>query len=259
MTTLTARRTTPARAHDVALGELEAFLALLRDLGPDDWQRPTDCTGWSVRDVVAHVTGAMEDGARVRVQLRHFLLAPRRYPAMSPLDALNQMQLDDRSAAGPPDLLRELADLGPRAARARRRLPGPVRRLPVPGKDNGLPAGSTFAYLVDVIYLRDLWMHRVDVERATGRPHAGTVTEAEVVDQVLEDLATVWDGPPATVTTTGAAALTRPLGEGPPAARLEVDGVELCRMLSGRPASPEVTCTGDPGARDRLLAARVVF
>ena len=28
----------------------------------------------------------------------------------------------------------------------------------------------TLGYLVDVIYLRDMWMHRVDTSRAVGRP-----------------------------------------------------------------------------------------
>jgi len=31
------------------------FLALLRELDPGDWQRPTVCPGWLVHDVVAHV------------------------------------------------------------------------------------------------------------------------------------------------------------------------------------------------------------
>ena len=29
-------------------------LALLDDLGPDDWATPTDLPGWTVHDVVAH-------------------------------------------------------------------------------------------------------------------------------------------------------------------------------------------------------------
>lgn len=259
MTKTTHTPPSPARAHDVALGELDAFLDLLRGLGPDDWDLPTDCTGWSVRDVVAHVTGAMEDGARLRVQLRHVVLAPRRYPTMSPLDALNQMQLDDRRGAGPEEIVRELAALGPRAARARHRIPALLRGRAVPGKDNGLPAGSTFAYLVDVIYPRDVWMHRVDVERATGRPHAASATEHDVVGEVVRDLADTWDGPPATLTTTGAVVGTWRLGDGSPEADLQVDAVELCRLLSGRPATPTVTRTGDVRAEEHLLASRIPF
>jgi uncharacterized protein (TIGR03083 family) len=251
------RRITPGHAHDVALGELEAFLDLLRDLAAEDWHRPTDCTGWSVRDIVAHVAGAMEEGARLHVQLRHYALAPRRHPEMSPLDAVNQVQIEERAGTSPVDLVAELERLGPRAARARRRMPGLLRRTPVPGKDNGLPPGSRFGYLVDVIYPRDLWMHRVDVERATGRRHRPSTSEQEVLEQVVLDLGEAWTGPTTDLRLTGVGAWR--LGNGEPTAILETEPVEVCRMLSGRPADPPVSHTGDPRAVDVFRAARIAF
>src|SRR5688572_6997174 len=42
----------------IALRELARFLELVVGLTPDDWTRPTACTLWDVRQVVAHVTGA---------------------------------------------------------------------------------------------------------------------------------------------------------------------------------------------------------
>jgi uncharacterized protein (TIGR03083 family) len=33
----------------------DALIALLRDLGDEDWSRPTACALWSVRDIVAHL------------------------------------------------------------------------------------------------------------------------------------------------------------------------------------------------------------
>lgn len=39
--------------HDRAV-----LIGLLRDLQPDEWQRPTACGPWLVRDVVAHLLGA---------------------------------------------------------------------------------------------------------------------------------------------------------------------------------------------------------
>jgi uncharacterized protein (TIGR03083 family) len=255
----------PERAAEVALGELDAFLALLRELTPEEWHSPTDCTGWAVRDVVAHVAGALEEGARVRAQLRRVLLAPRRHPTMSRLDAINQMQLDDRRGAGCEQLLREVSVLGPKAARARRRMPRVVRRRAVPDGFS-LPPGSTFGYLLDVIYPRDLWMHRVDVARATGRRLRRTDTEADVVAQVVSDLAGGWDGPRTTLTLTGHGAGTWVLAGvgqahdgGAPSATLEADAVELCRLLSGRPGSPAVTASGDPRAQHTLLASRIPF
>jgi len=38
-------------------GERAALLDLLAELSPSEWDAPTVCTGWSVRDVVAHVLG----------------------------------------------------------------------------------------------------------------------------------------------------------------------------------------------------------
>ncbi len=250
--------TTRHRAHDVALGELDAFLALLRDLDTLEWQAPTDCAGWTVRDVVAHVAGALEEGAHLRAQLRRVALAPRRYPSLDRLDAINQLQVDDRGEATLEQLVAEIAALGPKAARARRRLPRPLRRMPIPA-GFGLPRGSTFAYLVDVIYPRDLWMHRIDVARATGRELRTSATEADVVAQVVRDLAHAWEGHATTLTLTGHGAGSWTLGVGSPRTTLEADAVQICRMLSGRAASPRITRTGDPDAEHRLVACRISF
>jgi uncharacterized protein (TIGR03083 family) len=248
----------PDRAHEVALGELDAFLALLTDLTPDEWGLPTDCPRWSVRDMVAHVTGAMDEGAHLRVLLRHLVLGRRRYPDLCPLDGINEVQVDDRRDATSADLLADLAELGPKAAGARRRMPRLVRGRRLP-KDTGLPPGSTFGYLLDVIYPRDVWMHRIDVARSTGRDLAVSATEADVVAQVVRDLADVWDGPPTRLVLTGHGAGAWALGTGSPEATLEADAVEVCRMLSGRDSSPSVRASGDSDAERALGAARVAF
>jgi uncharacterized protein (TIGR03083 family) len=248
----------PDRAHEVFLGELGAFLALLDDLAPAEWDLPTDCTRWSVRDMVAHVAGAMDEGAHVHVLVRHLVIGRRRYPDLCPLDGLNEVQIDDRRQATPQDLLTQLADLGPRAARARRRMPRLLRGRRLPSS-TGLPAGSTLGYLVDVIYARDVWMHRIDVARATGRDLAFTTTEADVVAQVVRDLSETWDGPVTRLVLTGHGAGAWTLGTGDLEATVEADAVEVCRMLSGRDAAPEIRVTGTAEVERSLLSARVVF
>jgi len=220
----------PDRAYEVAVGELDALLALLRELTPAEWELPTDCTAWTVRDIVAHVTGAMDEGAHPRVLVRHLALARRRFPHLAQVDALNELQRKDRRDATPRELVAELTALGPRAARARRRLPRLVRDRALPASA-GLPPGSTFAYLVDVIYPRDVWMHRVDIARAAGRGLAATPTETDVVAQVVRDLARTWDGPTTRLVLSGHGAGSWHLGNGSPGATLEADAVETCRML----------------------------
>ena len=48
---------TPAETMQMARVEREVFAALLEGLTPQQWERPTLCKGWCVRDVVAHVIG----------------------------------------------------------------------------------------------------------------------------------------------------------------------------------------------------------
>ena len=60
--------------------EGEAALALLRQLGDRDWQRPTDCTEWDVRTLVSHLVAQCEDGLRLGTMLRRELVGRRRYP-----------------------------------------------------------------------------------------------------------------------------------------------------------------------------------
>ena len=43
---------------------------LLAELDEEDWQRPTDCTEWDVREMVAHLVGAAASTASVRETLR---------------------------------------------------------------------------------------------------------------------------------------------------------------------------------------------
>jgi hypothetical protein len=52
-----------AEAGALARVELEHFLQLLEALGPEDWECPTLCTAWSVRDILAHQAGAYSAGA----------------------------------------------------------------------------------------------------------------------------------------------------------------------------------------------------
>jgi uncharacterized protein (TIGR03083 family) len=66
----------PSLDHDEAMKLAEAeyarLLALADDLSPQEWQRPTDCTGWSVRDILGHMLGMVElqaDPAELRRQI----------------------------------------------------------------------------------------------------------------------------------------------------------------------------------------------
>ncbi len=50
---------TPAEAQQLAQEELRRLLALLKTLDDTDWHKPTACTAWNVRDMVAHQAAHM--------------------------------------------------------------------------------------------------------------------------------------------------------------------------------------------------------
>ena len=57
---------TAAEAYALLHTELERFMALVETLGPDDWGKPTACTAWTVRDMLAHQAGGYASGTGYR-------------------------------------------------------------------------------------------------------------------------------------------------------------------------------------------------
>lgn len=143
------------------------------------------------------------------------------------------------------------AQVGPRAAKARRRTPGFLRsrtmrdKQPVGGRPDSPTEDWTFGYLVDVILTRDPWMHRTDIAAATGRPMELTADhDGVLVADVVSDWASR-HGQPCQVTLTGGAGGSWTFGSGGP--HLQHDAVEFCRVLAGR------------GPADGLLTTEVPF
>jgi uncharacterized protein (TIGR03083 family) len=138
-TTINAREIppiTPDRVAELATAELQASIALLADLDDRDWARPTDCAGWTVHNLTAHLVGQYQGMAKLGVFLRRHRRSHRRYPALSRLDADNRQQIDDLGGHSGRELVAMLAAIGPKAIRARRRVPRavapPARRMDVP-------------------------------------------------------------------------------------------------------------------------------
>lgn len=247
-----------ARAHAVA--EYAALVAMVDALSAPDWDRPTDCTEWRVRDLVAHVAGACEEACRLPVMLRHQAVAlngvRRRDGAM--VDLLCAAQIADRARLSDAELAADLRRWAAGAPDGRRRQPGLLRRVPLPAFA-GLRPGTRLSYLLDVVYVRDVWLHRVDLHRATGVDLPTSTAEAEVVAQVVRDLDLEWRGPAFVLELTGRGAGSWAVGEGDPVATVTEDAVALMRLLSGRSDECVLATEGDAAAADRLRAARVVF
>jgi uncharacterized protein (TIGR03083 family) len=209
--------------------------------------------------MVAHLTASAEEmklpwGFPVRSIRGH-----RRYPEMSTLDARNQIQIDDLRQLTNGALVQRYCELRPAAVSGIRRTPTFLGRLKVP---SGLPgvASISLGYLQNVICLRDVWMHGVDLTQATGRPRISGQHDEAVVAQVIRDLAIGWTGPPIELELTGAGGNRWRLGAGESPNHVVADAVQFCRLLAGRPADPlPELVSGDHGALAELRAARVLF
>jgi uncharacterized protein (TIGR03083 family) len=223
--------------------EYSRLLSMLADLSPEDWRRPTDCTEWDVRAMVAHLVGAAESNASLREAVRQ-LRQGRQHtsPGCPDIDGINALQIHERRDAAPTDLLAALAAAAPRAVRGRRRIPAPVRAVRVPF---GPPLGvRSVGYLMDRIYTRDAWMHRIDIARTTGTP---LVLTADHDGRLVADLVDEWaraHRQPFVLELTGPAGGRHERGTG--GERLELDAVEFARTLAGRAPGTGLLATTVP-------------
>jgi uncharacterized protein (TIGR03083 family) len=262
--------TIPALAHDeagaMAREELQRFLALVESLSGDDWEQPTDCTAWSVRDILAHQAGAYAGYTSWGEFKRQVTARPG--AGQMQIDALNQRQLADRAGRTPVDLIGELRVVGPKGIHTRQRLPWPLRKLKVPF---GPPLGTVAVdYLTDMLYTRDTWMHRADIARATGRhfvqtaEHDGRVT-ALVVRDLARGLRDTLRGRTVVFDLSGAGGGRYRIGTmAEPTVIVKMDVVDFHRLASGRLTSQvakeqgRVTLSGDRSFGDLVLAATSV-
>ncbi len=252
-------QTDPDQAAGIGQAEGEATLALLRALGDGDWVRPTDCTEWDVRTLISHLVAQCEDSIRLGTLLRRELVGRRRYPDRTAVDAHMAVGVNAHLAASGPELVERFALLWPRAVRARRRRPGSLRRLTI---NSGIPGQPRWpvAYLLDVIGNRDLWMHRVDLARATGRPLVIGDQDQQIVAQVIRDLAQAWSAAPVALELTGRAGGCWLLGASDPVAVVRADAVAYLRTLSGRGDDVALDLlAGQASALTPIRQARVAF
>jgi hypothetical protein len=179
------------------------------------------------------------------------------------VDAMNARQLADRAGRSPEELIRELRRVGPKAINTRQRLPWLLRRLPVPF---GPPLGTVpIAYLTDLIYTRDTWMHRADICRATGKPFVQTPEhDGRVVALVLRDMAQQLKerlrGQSVIFDLAGPAGGRYRLGKmAEPTAIIKMEVLEFNRLASDRISPAEVVAQGLVAiSGDRAVADRVL-
>src|ERR1035437_9385198 len=154
----------------LAAAGFDRMVALLTARAPGDWARQTACELWDVRAMAAHVLGMAEAQASFR-QFAHDFRAAGKRSGGEMIDEMSATQVRERAAMTPAAITSRLAAVAPKAVRARRRTPAALRWA-VRLKNDPPFDGERwrYGYLVDTIFTRDTWMHRLDISRATDRP-----------------------------------------------------------------------------------------
>ncbi len=238
-----ARAATRDQAARFCETEYARLAALLRALTPDEWRSPTDCAPWDVRAMAGHLVGAAEE-ASLPALVRH-AIAGLRVHGMRRLSDLvngvNEVQIREQASRTTEELVEALERAAPAQVRNRRSPDWYTAFIPSP-----TPVNTVSLRTVQVLVLnRDLWMHRIDICRATGRSMELTADHDSVV---VEDIVASWAGrhrQQYSLVLDGPAGGAYAQGNG--AAELRLDAVEFCRIVSGRA----------PG--DGLLATPVLF
>ena len=223
-----------AEAMRIAVVEVHKVAATLRNFEAGDWTKPTDCPRWDVRALAAHMVGS----AAGQVSPREFLRQVRAgRPVVAEIgakhwwDGMNEIQVRERSDLSIEQLIAEWDHIAPRALNTRRKLPRPIAKLPLVKLP--APVGrQPLAYLFNVGFTRDTWMHRIDLAEATGKPFNA---DAGHDGRIVADLVAEWA---ITHHLPFGLKLTGPAGghytQGTSGEHVTIDAIQFARTLAQR-------------------------
>ncbi len=235
-----------AEAMQLLETELQRGVELLGTLTPEDWTTRTDCPDWDVRQMYLHVLGACAGSASAGEGMHQMRVARKRRKRLAgTLEAnISAVQVAERESLTPAELVDQLRAIAPKTVKGRRRIPGFVRRHVKLHVDGPVIEQWALGYLIDIIYLRDLWMHRVDTCQATG--HEMTLTAAHD-GRIVADVVGEWarrHGQPFSIELTGTAGGRFQVGTG--SEPFVLDAVQFCRTLAGRVPATDLLATVVP-------------
>ena len=228
-----------------AVEQFEDWLPLARDayqrladafdaLKPADWERPTPCEGWTVRDLGGHLVGAMRAAARLREMMsqQRQISSRVKRTGENMTDVMTAVQIERTAKLTPDEIVAQMQALVQPAVRGRARVPGLVRRrVKFPVEIGSISEPWSLEYLNGCILTRDAWLHRIDLCDALG----ASPTVDDLDRRIVGDVAVEWarrHGEPVTLTLTGPAGGTLMTDTGGP--DITIDAVEFCRVVSGR-------------------------
>lgn len=233
----------------------EGLLRELRALERTQWEMSTDCTGWSVRDIVAHLLGWAEALTDVREATRQTVKASRRRKSFASLvDAQNEIQVESRRWLSTDELLLRLENALPRFLQVRNGVGKALRRIPYL---TGPTGWTDLGFIADHVFTRDVFMHRIDIARAVGRELALGPADRRVIEDCLREWASV-SRADATVELTGVISGVYLAGDGT-AATIKGDAIDLCRWFTGRESLGAFEIGGDRSRAEGWLRSSVRF
>jgi uncharacterized protein (TIGR03083 family) len=173
------------------------------------------CPKWTVRELLAHLAGATADVVNGNL-------------SGAPDDEWTAAQITARADRTVPELLDELAELGPRW-------------------EEIVLAGSHPSFIVRNAFL-DSGVHEADLHGALGLKRPPAEVPAAIAAVVMPRRGRMFDGAGSFTVVTPEETYT--FGTGPEAATVRVDSYELCRALFGRRSRAQVEAwdwEGSPG------------
>lgn len=224
-----------SEAIEIGQGEYRRLIEAVQRLGPDQWDRPTDCTEWTVRDLIGHVAGMMWSMSKIRRTIPEQLRSGRRAKAAGtdPTDEMTAIQVERMAGLPTDEIVTTMKGLVDEAVAGRGRIPDAVaRKIKAPVEVDGVTEKWSLSYLMGIILTRDTWLHRVsDLARAIGQAPELDVRDGRIVADVVVEWAQR-HGRPFELTLTGPAGGRFRASTGGPS--IELDALDFCRMLSGR-------------------------
>ena len=250
----------------------------------EDFDRPTHCPGWSVKDQISHVVGVEKSFAGIRAD--HVDVPD--YPHLRH-DAGRDIEREVEARRGRTgrEVVAELADFHPERIASLRESPADLDTV----IGGALGPETTFGHLLRM-RIMDTWVHEQDIRNALDRPGnldtpaAAVFTEAALraLPRIISRVAGIGPGHAVVVDVTGpvvaregARVITgedeRPYGEALFSGHHRPEGEEqldvtsihlttdaLTRRAAGRRSTDEIhyTVTGDEEIARRVLDALVV-
>lgn len=240
---------------------------LCSGLTPAEWDLPTDCPGWSVKDNLSHVIGT-ESMILGRPAPEHQV--DEKPWVRNPIGASNEIQVDYRRGWSPEKVLDEFREVTAERMKTLENLSADEL-----GAESWTPIGPGTVRDLLAVRVMDCWVHEQDIRRALGKPggldgpvaghafarHAGAIPYVVGKKAAAPDGTTVVveiaGQEPFAVGVEGKRANRLDAVPADPTVRLSTDLDTFNRLCTGRgdpePLKQQVTVAGDADLAAKIL------